>query len=132
MIYEEDVREASMFFPEEGEVVLVVRSRKLLPFVRRELTGMFGTPSITGEVYTRFGGLKIFTLVAESDMLENVRGDTNASMYYVREKGERIAPLPSDMSFLQDIKLLSMCMPESDMWLYLDNKYLVMGTLHPM
>lgn len=128
MICIEDVREASMFFPEEGEVALLVSARGLLPYVRRELISMYGTPSTTGEVYIRFGGLKVYTLVDDSGSLER-QGIANRvnldglDIYYVCQKGERIAPKPPRLSIVNDINLLSRCMNEADMWLYLADKF---------
>lgn len=122
MIYHEDVQEASMFFPEQGEVILLVGDRKLLPYVRRELTRVLNVPSTTGEVYSRYGGLKVYTLVVGSAMLEGVLRDVEADMYYVRERGERMVTSGyTDLS--NDIALASMCLPEPDMLLYIDNKY---------
>lgn len=132
MIYATDIHEASMFFPTNGEVILVVRSKKLLPYVRRELTSMYGMPSTTGEVYTRYGGLRVFTLVVGSAMLDNVLEDTNAPMYYVRERGERMEPSPGYMNVRNDVQLASLCLPESDMILYVDNKYPTWGMLRPV
>lgn len=123
MIYYEDIHEASMFFPINGEVILVVKHKRMLPYVRRELTSMYGSPSTTGEVYTRYGGLKVFTLVVGSAMLDNVIGDTNADMYYIRERGERIEPFPYFKRVINDINLASLCLSESDACLYVGNKY---------
>lgn len=130
MIYETDIHEASEFFPTNGEVILVVNSKKLLPYVRRELTRMYGMPSTTGEVYSRYNGLKVFTLVTDTHMLQDVLKDTNAPMYYVRERGERMEPLSQFECMINDLNLACLCLPESDAILYVDNKYPTWGRLY--
>ena len=134
MIYETDIREASMFFPESGTVTLVVGRRSLLPYVRRELISMFGAPGSSGDKYMRFGkvymNLKVFTLVADTPMLHSVVRDTNADMYYVRERGERMEPLSQFECMLNDLSLASMCLSESDAILYVDDKYPTWGRLY--
>lgn len=128
MICTEDVREASMFFPTEGEVGLVVRARGLLPYVRRELIEIYGAPSTTGDVYIRFGSLKIYTLVEDMESLDR-QGIANRvnvdglDLYYVCQKGERIAPKAPRVAIVSDMALLSDCMSEHDMWLHLADKY---------
>jgi len=132
MIYSEDVHEASMFFPKEGVVALLVHRRGLLPYVRRELIGIYGTPSTTGDVYIRFNGLKIYTLVWNDDVVEPQQGvlTDGLDMYLVREKGYRIGPAHPRSAMKNDVQLLSTCMSESDMWLYIADKYPTMGALH--
>lgn len=129
MICIEDVQEASMFFPKQGEVGILVRTRSLVPYVRRELVEIFGAPSTTGDVYMRFGGLKIYTLVDDAETLErqgiaNRVNTDGLDIYYVCQKGQRITPSVPRVAIERDLRLLaSSNMPEHDVWLYLADKY---------